>query len=218
MSDNSLIQQALAALDAPDRTARIEALHQLRSHPVETITPRLLPLLRDPDPAIRRLAAEILGRVHNSAAVNPLAGLLYDPHGHVRIAAADALGQIGDSAATPALIDALYDELIDVRFAAANALGRLGDARAVFDLIAVLDNEDIPLAMMAAEALLNIGTPEALAAIQHLKQGDSYNFDIPLEYRPDDETVRRRPSSDSPEATIRRRAARSDKNAGNSDD
>ena len=43
----------------------------------------------------------------------------------------------------------------------------------------MLDNDDIPLAMMAAQALYKIGTPEALAAIQHLKRGDEYDFSVP---------------------------------------
>jgi HEAT repeat protein len=208
MSDE--IQQALIALDDSDRATRINALHHLRAHPDEQIAHHLLPLLRDKDSAIRRLAAEIIGRSRHAPGVMALSGLLYDPHGHVRIAAADALGQINDSGAVPALIDALYDEQIDVRFAAANALGHIGDARAVFDLITILDSDDLPLAMMAAQALLNIGTPEALAAIQHLRQGDDYNFDIPPDFyraRPDDETVRRHPLLDSDaqtDDTIRR--------------
>ena len=197
MSDDALIEQALAELDVPDRATRIGALCQLRGQQHENIIPHLIPLLRDRDSTIRRLAAEILGQNRSSAAVMALAALLYDPHAHVRIAAADALGQIADHSAVSALIDALYDDQIDVRFAAANALGLIADARAVFDLITVLDHDDIPLAMMAAQALMRIGTTEALAAIQHLRQGDDYNFGIPSNSQrstADEETVRHHPA------------------------
>lgn len=187
MPDDPVIQQAHADLDSVDLQTRLDALHRLRtrlgSDHDEAITTRLIALLRDPDTVIRRVTAEVLGKSGSRAAVQALIDTLYDDAPDVRIAAADALGELGDSAAVPPLIDALYDESFDVRFAAAEALGRLKDQRAVVDLITVLDSDDYPLAMMAARALYQIGTPEALAAIQHLREGEGdeaeYNFDVP---------------------------------------
>lgn len=190
MTNDSEVAQALDALGSADQAERIDALHRLRAHRDERIPPRLLPLLRDPDPAIRRLAAEVLGKNGGAGVIPALIDTLYDLDPVVRDAAADALGILGDRAAVPALIDALYDESIDVRFGATEALKLIADPRAVVDLIHVLDNDDPPLAAMAAMALHTIGTPEALAAIQHLREGETYHFELFPEDVQAEETVR----------------------------
>jgi hypothetical protein len=176
---NDPVQQTLAELESGDLARRVDALRWLRAHTDARIAPRLIPLLRDENADIRRIAAQALGRNGTPGAVRALSIALYDHQADVRAAAADALGQIGDRAAVPALIDALYDDVIEVRFAAAEAIGLIADPRAVVDLIYLLDNADIPLAMMAAQALHKIGTPEALAAIQHLQDEEGYNFEVP---------------------------------------
>ena len=182
MTNDPFVQQALAKLDDPRLDQRIDALHKLRPHKDSRIAPKVIPLLRDDDPTVRLLAAEVLSRNGDHGVVAALIKVLYDPDANVREAAADALGQLGDRAAVSGLIDALYDESLNVRFAAAEALGLLGDPRAILDLIRILDSDDIPLSSMAAMALRKIGTPEALAAIQHLWNGDHYNFEIPSNF------------------------------------
>jgi hypothetical protein len=177
MNNDLLVQQALTDLDSADPVQRIDALHRLRPHKDSQIAPKVIPLLRDDNAMIRRLAAEVLGRNGDKGVVTALIKVLYDPDADVREAAADALGLIGDQSAVPALTDLLYDEDTNVRFAATEALGILGDPRSVVDLIRILDSDDIPLSVMAAMALHKIGTPEALAAIQHLWNGDHYNFE-----------------------------------------
>ena len=179
MTNDPLVQQALADLDSPDLVYRIDALHRLRAFKDSLIAPKVIPLLYDSDPTIRRLAAEVLSKNGDSSVVSSLIKALYDADPLVREAAADALGLIGDRSAVSALIDVLYDDEVNVRFAATEALGLLGDPRSVVDLIQILDSDDIPLSAMAAMALRKIGTPEALAAIQHLWNGDHYIFEVP---------------------------------------
>lgn len=193
MSNDLLIQEALAALATGNTTGRINALRHLRGHKDARIAPALIPLLRDPDPTIRLLTVETLGMNGDDSAIRDLIDLLYDDQPHIRAAAADALGQMNAKSAVSALIDLLYDESIIARFAAAVALALIADPRAVVDLIHVLDHEDIPLAMMAAQALRHIGTTEALAAIQHLREGDSYNFETREHEEFVDQTLRRIP-------------------------
>ncbi len=186
MNDSS-IEQALAALADlanGDNAARASALRLLRDQlrpplPSETATTTLISLLRDPNPTIRVLTAEVLGHLSDTQAIDPLLDTLFDSDVAVRVAVIDALGELKDHAAVSALLEAIYDESVYVRFAAANALGQIGDSRAVIDLIHMLDNDDIPIAMMAAQSLYKIGTPEALAAIQHLRHGDDYDFSVP---------------------------------------
>ncbi len=179
MTNDFLVQEALADLDSTDVVQRIDALHRLRTHQDSQIAPKVTPLLRDENSTIRRLAAEVLGRNGDKSAVSSLIRVLYDTEADVREAAADALGALGDQSAVPALTDVLFDEVVNVRFAAAEALGLLGDPRSVVDLIRALDSDDLPLSAMAAMALHKIGTPEALAAIQHLWDGDHYIFEVP---------------------------------------
>lgn len=193
MSNDLLIQEALAALATGNTTERTNALRHLRGHKDARIAPALIPFLRDPDPTIRLLTVETLGMNGDDSAIRDLIDLLYDDQPHIRAAAADALGQMNAKSAVSALIDLLYDESIIARFAAAVALALIADPRAVVDLIHVLDHEDIPLAMMAAQALRHIGTTEALAAIQHLREGDSYNFETHEHEEFVDQTLRRIP-------------------------
>lgn len=193
MSNDLLIQEALTALIAGDTAQRTNALRHLRGHKDARIAPALIPLLRDPDSTIRLLTVETLGMNGDESAIRDLTDALYDDQPHIRAAAADALGQMNAKSAVPALIDLLYDESIIARFAAAVALALIADPRAVVDLIHVLDHEDIPLAMMAAQALRHIGTTEALAAIQHLREGDGYNFETHEHEEFVDQTLRRIP-------------------------
>lgn len=218
MANESDVQPALLALDSGDLALRIVALRRLRAYTDEQnhaydlgaitldelrrsrtltdeqILPKVLPLLRDENAEIRRLAAEVLGKNGGSGVVQALIDALFDPDAAVRDAVTDALGQLGDHAAVPALIEALYDANIDVRFGAAEALRLLADPRAVVDLIHVLDNDDTPMAAMAAMALHEIGTPEALAAIQHLREGDRYHFELfPEDVQPE-ETIHHVPA------------------------
>ena len=75
--------------------------------------PALITALRDPDPAVRLKAVEVLGRMGDdaAAAVPDLIKLLDDPDPEVRKAAARTIGRIGPAAkaAVPALMQKLFE-------------------------------------------------------------------------------------------------------------
>lgn len=75
--------------------------------------PSLVGALRDPDPAVRRNAVEVLGRMGDdaAAAVPDLIALLDDSDPDVRKAATRTLGRIGPQAqaAVPALMQKLFE-------------------------------------------------------------------------------------------------------------
>jgi HEAT repeat protein len=95
---------------------------------------------------VRRAAAEALGELNDSLAVEPLIKALgtwfevdVNEHYKVRIAAIKSLGKLN---AIEPLIDALRDISGYLRAEAAEALGRLNDPRAVGPLIKALEDED----------------------------------------------------------------------------
>jgi HEAT repeat protein len=84
--------------------------------------------LGDPDPAVRRQAANSLAALEAKEAVPGLITALKDKDTGVRASAAEALWSIGPEAkeAVPDLIAALKDKSPEVRLNAAGALGEIG--------------------------------------------------------------------------------------------
>jgi HEAT repeat protein len=108
------------------------------------VVPLLVDRLGDPDWQVRRQAAEALGALGDSMAVDPLIEILSDRNGEW-----------------------------SVRAAAARSLGRLGDPRAVEALIAVLNDMNAHVRHMAVIALGQIGTPETVEPLVAAARGDS---------------------------------------------
>ena len=103
---------------------------------------------------VQEMAAEVLGKIGNPQAVEPLIQALKNTDSFVRRKAAGALGMIGDSRAVEPLIQALKRGDKWVKDEAIKALGMIGDPRAIEPLIAVRSME-------AARALSKIVTPKA---------------------------------------------------------
>src|SRR2546430_6564555 len=104
----------------------------------EQVLPRLLAVLRDPNPEQRRTAAQSLGKIARKEAVPALVEALRDPDAGVRRNAAWALGMIGEPAMGPdrsPLASLLFDPDPGVREAAAMALGLTGDTQAGLELV-----------------------------------------------------------------------------------
>lgn len=104
MIENDAIQIVLSSLSSPVRQERIDSLYWLmyRSHPL--IAPAVIPLLRDKDAEIRRLAVEVLGENRDRDSVRALRDVLSDRDPRVREAAATALGKLGDHDVVPPLL------------------------------------------------------------------------------------------------------------------
>ena len=104
----------------------------------EQVLPRLLAVLRDPNPEQRRTAAQSLGKIARKEAVPALVEALRDPDAGVRRNAAWALGMIGEDAVGPdrsPIASLLFDPDPGVREAAAMALGLTGDTQAGIELL-----------------------------------------------------------------------------------
>jgi HEAT repeat protein len=107
----------------------------------DTVLPRLLAVLKDPNPELRRTAAQSLGKIASAKAVPALASALRDPDTGVRRSAAWALGMIGpDEFDWSPVILLLFDSDPAVREAAGAALGRTGANLAIVKFL----NERIP--------------------------------------------------------------------------
>ncbi|MEP7290804.1 MAG: HEAT repeat domain-containing protein [Chloroflexota bacterium] len=105
MSDDPHLQRLFTDLDSANPARRIAALRGLRGRTDERIVPKLTPLLRDSDSAIRVLIAEVLCLTQDKHAVKPLISLLNDEDPEVRLAAEKALYRFG----TPEALAALQD-------------------------------------------------------------------------------------------------------------
>jgi HEAT repeat protein len=102
----------------------------------------LVEALRYRDHVIGASAAEKLGELGDSGAVEPLIAALKDTKARVREAANRSLGKLGDRRAVEPIIAALKDSNVWVRTAAASALGELADVRAIEPLMAILKVEE----------------------------------------------------------------------------
>ena len=103
------------------------------------------------------VVVEVLGKIGDSRAVEPLISILKDENSDVRKTAAEAFGEIGDPQAVEPLIDALEDKDWGVRLAAVRALGKIGDRRAMESLLLALKEEEELVRKAAAEALRQLG-------------------------------------------------------------
>lgn len=88
---------------------------------------RLIDRLKDKDPAVRRSAAEALGKLGPQAqhAAGALGRALRDEDPHVVFDAAFALGRIG-AASVPVLVDSLNEKSADLRRRSLEAIRMIG--------------------------------------------------------------------------------------------
>jgi HEAT repeat protein len=113
-------------------------------------------------------AADLLGRMGNPRAIEPLVAALGFAPGYRRAYVVKALGQIGGERAIAALVKALQYQ--EVQASAARWLTRFGEA-SVAPLIAVLGDEEAGSA--AAGALVKIGAPAVAPLIAALGKSDA---------------------------------------------
>jgi hypothetical protein len=121
------------------------------------ISAATVPLLRaaigDSDWCVRRIAAPILGRVHDPSATQAMLAALAAPEAGTREMGALALGFAGDTHTVAPLVARLRDESPRVRATAAWALGEMESKAAVRPLIGVLKDADASARESAAHAL-----------------------------------------------------------------
>lgn len=137
----------------------------------EQVLPRLVAVLKDPNPELRRTAAQSLGKIARKEAVPALLEALRDPDAGVRRHAAWALGMIGADALGPErspLATLLFDVDPAVREAAAMALGLTGDTQAGIELLLERLQELETPADSKRLAAASLGGMEARSAVTGL--------------------------------------------------
>jgi HEAT repeat protein len=137
----------------------------------EQVIPRLVAVLKDPNPELRRTAAQSLGKIARKEAVPALREALRDPDAGVRRHAAWALGMIGEDALGPdrsPLAALLFDTDSEVREAAAMAFGLTGDTQAGIELLLERLAEPETPADSKRLAAASLGGMEARSAVTGL--------------------------------------------------
>ncbi len=122
----------------------------------------LIQLTWDQDPNVRAAAVETLGTRHGDGVGTAVAARLDDSEWFVRVHAARAAGQVVGADAAPSIARLLSDERWWVRTAAKDALRGLGPD-AVPALLSALGHEDRFARNGAAEVLQDIGFVDFLA-------------------------------------------------------
>ena len=90
----------------------------------EKVSDRLVELVQDRSPDIRRTAVESLGKIGQPLHASTLTRMLSDPDPHVREASAIAVGRLQDSSVDQVrFVEALTDSSEAVRSAVARTLG-----------------------------------------------------------------------------------------------
>ncbi|MGC3973323.1 MAG: HEAT repeat domain-containing protein [Nitrospira sp.] len=121
------------------------------------VSVRLSELLADPDPEVRRTAAEGLGKIGHQSASSGLVAALADRDPNVRAAAALALGRVSDGKSGEALVQHLSDSSEPVRVAAALALGEIEpSAGREEQILHALQRPDVLTRLAASRALLSL--------------------------------------------------------------
>ena len=137
----------------------------------EQVIPRLTAVLKDPNPELRRTAAQSLGKIARKEAVPALHEALRDPDAGVRRQAAWALGMIGEDALGPErspLAALLFDADPAVRETAATALGLTGDTQVGIELLLEQLEEPGTPADSKRLAAASLGGMEARSAVTGL--------------------------------------------------
>ena len=132
--------------------------------------------IHDKDEDVRKMIADILGKLELPDAVPVLIEMLKDPNDNVRSSAIEGLGRITDPSIVDNLIT-LLDQDDWVAMFAAESLGRIGDRKAVSPLVRILkSSNNIDFQVIAIDALSHIGGEDAVDGL--LDVIDSVSPDI----------------------------------------
>jgi len=128
----------------------------------------LVELAEDDSSSVRVSAVLGLGRLATAKAREKIRKASRDPDPEVRKAAAQCIGDL--RCCRPELERLLSDDNMWVRFYAVKAVASLGNGATVDLIRPVLDDPEITVIMGAIEALSAMESPEALAALESLRE------------------------------------------------
>ncbi len=121
--------------------------------------------INDRDEDVRKMIADILGRLELPAATPILIEMLKDNNDNVRSSAIEGLGRITDQSIVDYLIDLLGRDDWVTLFAV-ESLGRQGNSKAIRPLVNLIKSSDnIDVQSMAIDALSHIGGKESVAGM-----------------------------------------------------
>jgi HEAT repeat protein len=134
----------------------------------------LAELLNDPDPEVRRAAAEGLARcATREVRARIVAALHAEADPEIRASLALAIGTAGGSEAVAVLAPLLEAPELALRFAALTALGQTGTPEALHPLVRALADPHPELQAAALRSLGTLGDPRAAEAVgRHLTDAD----------------------------------------------
>jgi len=140
----------LKGKETESRMAALELLKRFGPHAVDEV----IDLLREPEPAAKISACEILAALGHPKALPHLLTCLKDKDANVRNAACMALGNFHDSTTIQGLLGALDDEE-PIAFSAIYSLGKIASPEVIPKLWNVFVDGEGVLPLMACEVLLS---------------------------------------------------------------
>ncbi len=166
----SLLAQHLQHADAEVRRAAAYGCAAYRGRDVSTmwLLSALYPKATDdPDPAVRFLACQSIGRIGKFGAIPFLRSVTAQKKliVELRCAGLDALALNGSEAARACILTAASDPDALVRAKSAELLGEIGGAEAQRRLLTLLSDGDRRVSAAAACGLGRIGTADAVSAV-----------------------------------------------------
>jgi HEAT repeat protein len=172
-----LIASLLTAVDDDHPKVRVEAIYTFgaiaRPPVADDHAELLIKALDHYDPAIRRGAARVLGRLEVRTAAVALIKTINDSEQSVRFAAMRALGQIHEESAVQALTQQLeHYRKGEGAWSALDGLARIGHPSSVPVFKARLTDKDPSLRAAAAEGLARTGDTSEVAALEEVAGTD----------------------------------------------
>ncbi|NTV48081.1 MAG: HEAT repeat domain-containing protein [Geobacteraceae bacterium] len=137
---------------------------------------RLLLLIKDEDPQVRKAAVSAAGDYYDEASASLLVLALTDEDPDVRIAVADALGRLRNSETLDALEHALNDQDFWVQSAVLKAIAKIEAARALSIIKNIHTTTEGLLMITCLKILEEIGGPEAEEIFRYALQNSNHDI------------------------------------------
>lgn len=157
--------RAMRSLSRSDDVAtRAAAIASVGMEGFTLAADEVIKALHDPQPRVRRRAAEAIARLEDPRATDELIHQVEEHPDLLEEETVEALGALGDARAVPTLIRTMQSPRSQLRRAAARSLGRIGDCRpAVLEVLmrAASDQDDVDLRRVAVQTLRRLEVKEA---------------------------------------------------------
>ena len=171
IAPRELVDALLTAVDDEHKKVRLEAIYTLGVVAGAAGAPlpapaaaRLIKALDHYDPAIREVAARVIGRLKVTSATDALLKAINDSSAAVRYASMRALGELRDERAVQALTEQLnFYEKGEGAWSALDALARIAHHSSVPLFQSRLDDKDPSLRRAAVEGLARAGDATTVA-------------------------------------------------------